>query len=197
VRRAIERAQHVERHRELVVMSTTRLRSIATLFYLVATPKTMVTAAIILLALRHFSVWQAGHTSQRLHAKPPCLEPRLVPCNLCGRTPAVSKFDLRTRHADSHPQETLRRVPTSSRPVAPSATPSRRTVATRLALPCTASSAARPVPSTATPTPTPTSRRASPGTTTPSSPTSRTPRSTSLVPRWPSVVSRRRRTGTT
>ena len=102
-----------------------------------------------------------------------------------------------TSHADLTPQETLRRVPTSSRPVAPSATPSRRTVATRSVPLCTASSAARPVPSRVTPTPTPTSRRASPGTTTPCSPTSRTPRSTSLVLRWPSVVSRRRRTGTT
>ncbi|KKP00518.1 hypothetical protein THAR02_07395 [Trichoderma harzianum] len=82
----------------------------------------------------------------------------------------------------------LRRVPTSSRPVALSATPSRPTAATRSALLCTASSAARPAPSTATPTPTPTSRPASPGTTRPSSPTLRTPRSTFPAPRWPLVA---------
>lgn len=81
-----------------------------------------------------------------------------------------------------------RRVPVCSRRAARSATPSRRTAATRSAPPCTASSDARLAPSRATPTPTPTSRRASSGTTTPCSPTSRTPRSTSPVPRWLSVA---------
>ncbi|EFW14954.1 cytochrome c [Coccidioides posadasii str. Silveira] len=89
------------------------------------------------------------------------------------------------------------RVPTSSRPAALNATPSRRAVPTRSAPTCTVSSAARPVRLRASPTPTPTSKRVSLGTTRLSTSTSRTLRSTFPVPRWPSVVSRRLRTATT
>lgn len=94
----------------------------------------------------------------------------------------------RTHSLTHNVQVISRRVPTSSRLDVLSATPLRRTAATRSALPCTASGAARLVPSRATPTPMPTSRRALSGTTTLSSSTSRTPRSTSPVPRWPSVA---------
>jgi hypothetical protein len=85
-------------------------------------------------------------------------------------------------------QAISRRVPTFSRPDVLSATPLRRTAATRSDLLCTVSGAARPAPLRATPTPMPTSRRALSGTTTLSSSTSRTPRSTSPVPRWLSVA---------
>ena len=94
-------------------------------------------------------------------------------------------------------QAISRRVPTFSRPDVLSATPLRRTAATRSDLLCTVSGAARPVPSRVTLTPMPTSRRVLSGTTTLSSSTSRTPRSTSPVPRWPSVASRSPRTATT
>lgn len=94
-------------------------------------------------------------------------------------------------------QVTLRRVPTSSRPVVLSATPSRRTAATRSAPTCTASLAASLVPPPATASPMPTRTRALSGTTRPCSSTLRTPRSTFPAPRWPLVASRRRRTAMT
>merc|ERR1712187_139012 len=89
------------------------------------------------------------------------------------------------------------RVPSSSRPVAPSSTPLRPAVPTRSAPTFTVSSAVRLVPPRATPTPTPTSRPVLSGTRTLCSPTSRTPRSSFPVPRWPSLVSRRPRSATT
>jgi hypothetical protein len=178
-------------------------------FSMAATPERIMNAPGTVPALRHFrGCWWplvmvfacADHSRSRSISQLPRLwlpwSHLLLAVHL-SLAPPLSPNTYWTSRADISPQETLRRVPTSSRPVAPSATPSRRTVATRSVPLCTASSAARPVPSRVTPTPTPTSRRASPGTTTPCSPTSRTPRSTSLVPRWPSVVSRRRRTGTT
>ncbi|CBF69865.1 cytochrome c [Aspergillus nidulans FGSC A4] len=93
-------------------------------------------------------------------------------------------------------QATLPRVLSSSRPVASSATLSRTAAATRSAPTSTVSSAVRLVRLRATPTPMPTSRPTSPGTRTLCSSTSRTPRSSSPVPRWLSVVSRRPRRGT-
>ena len=115
--------------------------------------------------------------------------PQLPNYTLCANT--------RYRQQATRRVVTPRRVPTSSRPAALSATLSRRAVPTRSVPICTVSSAARLVPLRASPTPTPTSRRASPGRKTLCLPTSRTPRSTFLAPRWPLVVSRRRRTGTT
>lgn len=68
--------------------------------------------------------------------------------------------DLTQPYANLRFQATRRRVLVCSRPVAPSATPSRLAVATRSAPRCTAFSAATLVPLRATHTPMPTSRRA-------------------------------------
>lgn len=89
---------------------------------------------------------------------------------------------------DKQPQVTPRRVPTSSRPVAPSATPSRLVAATRSDLLCTVCSAASLARLTVTPTRTPTSRRVLSGMSLLCSTTLRTPRSTFPAPRWPSVA---------
>lgn len=205
---AIEAAQHNERHGKLPAQLQRPVRLTIPSFFHGRDPRTdherprhragAASFSRLLVATRH------GVCMRRPLAIPEYLTAPSPLASLVASSPRRPSFapplspnTYWTSRADISPQETLRRVPTSSRPVAPSATPSRRTVATRSVPLCTASSAARPVPSRVTPTPTPTSRRASPGTTTPCSPTSRTPRSTSLVLRWPSVVSRRRRTGTT
>lgn len=126
----------------------------------------------------------ASETPRRLFFRPLTRLTNLV----YTASPEPKLTQPRTHLLTHHVQAISRRVPTSSRPDVLSATPLRRTAATRSALPCTASGAARLVPSRATPTPMPTSRRALSGTTTLSSSTSRTPRSTSPVPRWPSVA---------
>jgi hypothetical protein len=122
---------------------------------------------------------------------------------------------LQSHPANSPPQVTPRRVPSSSRPAASSATPSRPADPPRPVPLFTVCSDASPARLRATPTPTPTSRRVLSGTRrlsyvpalppltasvaddVSSSSTSRTPRSSFPAPRWPSGVSRRLVTATT